>query len=138
MPVDRKTERLAQLVTFEGVSRRALKRLAMLADEVDLDAGAHLSEQGHVASQAFVVVEGTVVVERDGGEVASLGPGAVVGEVALLEHTARNATLVARTSVQLLVFGVREFEALLEEFPVLAERIRADAALRHGSEGAPA
>lgn len=137
MAVDRKSERLAQLSTFAGVSRRALKRLAELADEVDVPAGAHLSEQGGFASEAFVVMEGTVAVERDGAEVAVIGPGTVVGEVALLEHTTRNATVVARTPVHLLVFGVREFSALLEEFPELAERIREDARQRHGSTGPP-
>lgn len=138
MPVDRKTRRLEQLATFEGVSGRALRRLATLADEVELAEGAHLSEQGHLASQAFVIVAGYVTVERDGAEVATLGPGSVVGEVALLEHTHRNATLIARTPVDLLVFGVREFEALVEEFPVLGERIRAEAAQRRGPEGDPA
>ena len=138
MAVDRKTERLAQLATFDGVSGRALKRLATLADEVELPAGAHLSEQGHLGSQAFVVVAGTVGVERDGVEVASLGPGAVVGEVALLEHTGRNASIVARTAVDLLVFGVREFETLVADFPALGERIRAEAARRRGPEGTPA
>jgi len=133
MAVDRKTERLAQLTTFAGVSRRALRRLAMLADEVDVPEGAHLSEQGGTAAEAFIVMEGTVAVERDGDEVARNGPGAVVGEVALIDHSVRNATLVARTPVHLLVFGVREFEALLEEFPELAQRIREDAAHRRGT-----
>jgi CRP/FNR family transcriptional regulator, cyclic AMP receptor protein len=128
--IDHKTERLAELAPFAGASRRALKRIAALADETDVPAGTHLSEQDGFAAEAFIVMEGTVTIERDGEEVARIGPGTVVGEVALLDHTRRNATLVASTPVHLFVFAVREFESLLEEFPGVAERIREDASTR--------
>ncbi len=62
-----------------------------------LKAGELLMSQGETASQVYLVLDGMFVVEVDGREVAEIGPGAVVGERAALEHGTRTATLRATT-----------------------------------------
>jgi hypothetical protein len=62
-----------------------------------LKAGALLTEQGAHDGELYLLLDGVMVVEVDGNEVAEVGPGAVVGERALLEGGTRTSTLRART-----------------------------------------
>ncbi len=62
-----------------------------------LDPGETLVEQGAPGDELYLVLDGVLAVEIDGAEVAEIGPGAVVGEKALLEGGARTATLRAQT-----------------------------------------
>ena len=62
-----------------------------------LNAGTTLTEQGANDTVLYLLLDGVLVVEVDGAEVAEVGPGAVVGERALLEGGARTSTLRART-----------------------------------------
>ena len=59
--------------------------------------GETLVEQGAPGDELYLVLDGVLAVEIDGEEVAEIGPGAVVGEKALLEGGARTATLRAQT-----------------------------------------
>jgi CRP-like cAMP-binding protein len=60
-------------------------------------------EQGAPGDELYLVLDGVLVVEIDGEEVAEIGPGAVVGERALLEGGMRTATLRARTRCRVAV-----------------------------------
>jgi cyclic nucleotide-binding protein len=62
-----------------------------------IDAGDTLTTQGEAASDVYVVMDGLFAVEIDGDGVAEIGPGAVVGERAVLEGGVRTATLRATT-----------------------------------------
>ena len=60
----------------------------------------------------------------------TLGPGSMVGEMALIEHTPRSASVVAETPVRLLAFDNRSFQELLHEMPKAEERVKALLAAR--------
>jgi hypothetical protein len=62
-----------------------------------LQPGEALVTQGEAATQVYLILDGMFLVEVDGGEVAEIGPGAVVGERAALEGGTRTATLRATT-----------------------------------------
>ena len=62
-----------------------------------------LVEQGAPGDELYLVLDGVLVVEIDGEEVAEIGPGAIVGEKALLEGGTRTATLRARTRCRVAV-----------------------------------
>ncbi len=68
-----------------------------------LKAGEHLTEQGQEASELFLLLDGLLQVEVDGEVVAEVGPGAVLGERAMLEHGRRTATLKALTPCRVAV-----------------------------------
>ena len=55
--------------------------------------------------------------------IATLGPGSMVGEMALLEHRPRIATVVAETRMRLLGLDTRSFRALLDEMPKASQRV---------------
>jgi hypothetical protein len=66
-----------------------------------LAAGEVLAKQGSPGDTLFLVLDGIVEVQVDGASLGDLGPGAVVGERAMLENSPRTATLVARTALRI-------------------------------------
>jgi hypothetical protein len=64
--------------------------------------GNALMEQGTAGDEMFLVLDGTFAVEVDGLSVAQVGPGAIVGERALVEKGSRTATLRAITACQVI------------------------------------
>jgi hypothetical protein len=68
-----------------------------------LDAGDALVEQGDEGRELFLLLDGIVDVEVDGDVVAEIGPGALLGERALLEGGTRTATVWATTPVRVVV-----------------------------------
>jgi len=62
-----------------------------------LDADETLVAQGDEGDDLYLLLDGVLVVERDGEEVAEVGPGAILGELAVVEGGKRTATLRART-----------------------------------------
>ena len=65
--------------------------------------GALLTEQGAPGDEVFLLLDGVLDVEVDGNPLAELGPGAVLGERAVLGDGRRTATLRARTAVRVAV-----------------------------------
>lgn len=133
---DTRVELLRGLPLFELCSKRDLRRIAAIAVERELDAGAELIREGEPAGEFYVVVEGEVDVRRRGRRVAHLGEGSFVGEIALLSRSPRTATVIASTPLRVLAISGRDFVALLDTLPelwlkvarTLADRVDADEA----------
>lgn len=60
---------------------------------------------------------------KNGHEVATLGAGDGFGELSLLDHLPRSATVTAESDMDLLVLPAREFTSVLEEIPSMAVRL---------------
>lgn len=117
--MDQKVELLSRVPLLAALDRRGLNEVARLADEVDLPAGRVVTRQGASAAEFFVIIEGTVRVDRDGEHLRDLGPGDFFGELSLLGEVPRTATVTCITPCRLLVVGHREFHALLGKFPTI-------------------
>ncbi len=89
----------------------ALERVAFTLSEVELPGGTILMRQGDAADNAYLVAEGELVVDRDGREIGRVGPGGVVGEIALLRAAPRMATVRAQVPSRLLAIERDEFLA---------------------------
>jgi CRP/FNR family cyclic AMP-dependent transcriptional regulator len=122
-PVDAKS--LNQVPLFAGLSKRERERVARWADEIDEPAGYLLVNQGNFAHEFFVLLEGTVEVSKDGEHLADLGPGDFFGEIALVGHERRTATVRATTPVRAIVMHARDFGAMRSEMPSVCDRIEA-------------
>jgi CRP/FNR family cyclic AMP-dependent transcriptional regulator len=118
-------ERLRSLPLFEGLSHKELDQLAAWTDEVEVPAGSHLLDQGRYGVEFFVILDGTVEVRQDRHPIATLGPGDILGEIALLEDQVRTATIETITPVRAIVMDARSFASMMDHMPSVAERIRA-------------
>ncbi|HMU79472.1 MAG TPA: cyclic nucleotide-binding domain-containing protein [Microthrixaceae bacterium] len=114
---------LSSVPFFEGFSNDDLHRVVDLSQQMEATAGTVLVDQGDPGTQCYVIVEGQASVYVRGEHVASSGPGSMVGEMALIDHRPRTATVVADTPMKLLRFGTREFRTLLDEMPKASERV---------------
>jgi CRP-like cAMP-binding protein len=116
-------EHLSTVPLFSACSKKELQKLAKATDEITLPAGHVLMEQGHLGREAFVIVEGTAVVRRNGRKIAELGPGSAVGELSLLDRGERTATVKAETDLTVLVIGPREFGAVIDSVPSISGKL---------------
>jgi hypothetical protein len=89
----------ARVTAVATALERELSRMIVDASPhwLRLRRGATLVEQGEPGHELYLLFDGLLAVEVDGDTVAEIGPGAVVGEVALLEGGRRTATLRAVT-----------------------------------------
>ena len=122
--------RLRSIPVLEGLSARQLEQLARTMDELDLAEGTSLTAQGRLGHELLILAAGTAEVTIDGEHVADLGPGDVVGELALLRGPERTATVVATSAVRVIAMTGSAFRTMVDEHPVVAERIRTIAAGR--------
>jgi CRP/FNR family transcriptional regulator, cyclic AMP receptor protein len=123
---------LQNLPLFESLDRRDLERLSKWATDLDFPAGHHVVDQGEVAWEFFVILEGEAQVLRDGDELAVLGPGDFFGEMALQANDRRNASVVAKTPLRLAVMLGRDFKEMEEEMPHVAAAITSAITKRSG------
>ena len=137
---DLKQDRLKSTKLFATLDRKELDALSEATTELTVKAGTMLAREGHTGHEAFVILEGKVDIIVDGQKVNTLGQDEIVGELALLLHEPRQASLLAATDVRLLVIEPGRFEELLNRIPSmarqlvvsLARRLRdADALLHH-------
>ncbi len=109
-----------------AVIRRLLTPLAVPAGRV-------LVEEGARGNQFMVLVEGNASVSQGGQTIATLEPGALVGEMALLQDDGtgrRNATVTANTDAVIYVGSRAEFRQILQAAPSVARKVRETAAER--------
>lgn len=118
-----KAQRLGALQAFRGCNPTELAEVARNTTEVSLPSGQELCRQGEVGREAFVIAEGEAEVTINGQTVAILGPGDVVGEMALLERQPRAATVRALTPMNVLVLSAREFNHVVSDVPTATRRL---------------
>ena len=114
---------LERVPLFAGLSHREREQVARWADEIDIPSGKHLLDEGRLPHEFFVILDGEVEVTHDGRLLATLGTGDFFGEIALIEHGRRTASVVTSTPATLAVMSGSSFEAMRHELPQVAERI---------------
>ena len=120
---DTKLDHLANVKLFAACNKKELGIIGRASDEISVSAGKELVGEGSTGHEFFLILEGQAAVKRGGRKVATLGPGQYFGELALLDRGSRSATVVAETTMTLLVLGQREFSAVLDEVPGLAHKL---------------
>jgi Cyclic nucleotide-binding domain len=95
----------AIVTAVESALERELSRIIIGSDPPfrRLQPGQTLVEQGDPGDELFLLFDGVLAVEQDGEEVVEVGPGAILGEMALLEGGRRTATLRAMTRCRVAV-----------------------------------
>lgn len=120
---DVKTQALARAPLFEGLSKKALRQLARVTEDLAVEAGTVLCREGSLGREFFVIVEGTVEVTKGGKALATRGAGDFVGEIALLTTTTRTATVTAVTPVRCFILTRGDFRRVLDESPEIHRQV---------------
>ncbi len=122
---------LARVPLFLDLSKREVQRISAGTVLREYAAGQDLMQQGTPGVGLFVLVSGRVRVsarQEDGGdlhELAVMGPGEVLGEMALLDDLPRSATATALEPTQALLVPFQSFRAALREDPDITIKLLA-------------
>jgi len=117
---------------FESLPAEALLPIANLCSEVEVDSDEPLIQAGEIGDSLYVVVRGSVRVERDGATLARLGVGECVGEMAALDWEPRSASVLADEPTRFIRLDRNDLMDLIADHPelvvglaeVLVERLR--------------
>jgi CRP-like cAMP-binding protein len=122
--------RLRSVALFAGLSRKELKLLSTMTDEVALPAGTQLINEGAFSYEFLLITSGSVEVRRGGELVATLGRDDFVGEVGSMLDARRNASVVAASDLTAIVMTARDLRRVAEQIPSVGARIDAAIAAR--------
>lgn len=95
-------DRLTAISFFSALSPSEARRLAAFATETSVSAGQTLMREGDYSVELIAIEEGTADVLHDGRRIARLGPGDLIGEMGLLEHRPRSASVIATSPMRLI------------------------------------
>jgi CRP-like cAMP-binding protein len=116
------TELLARVELFDGLSPKEIDTLAVVCQEQTYATGDEITRQGQPGDELFIVMQGFVEVNRSlpSGEdsprtMVRLGAGQMFGEMALVDHGKRSATVLAASEdTRILAIRRQDFERLCE------------------------
>lgn len=132
MSLDTNVAALRDVPLFAEFGEDQLRLIAFNAVRRRFSEGQVLFRDGEAARSAFVVLSGEVEVAGKGvpGGTGRFGPGAMLGEMALLASGRRSGEARAVSQSEALEIPRPVFHRVLEEYPELAERLRARVAAR--------
>jgi CRP-like cAMP-binding protein len=122
---------LAHVDLFAGLDKKELRHIAGSCQERKFPAGSVLMQQGDTGAGLFVITSGHVKVtqatdpDRAEENLRTMGPGEVLGEMALLDDLPRSATVTAVDDVTALLLPIWEFRTILHSNPDIAVKLLA-------------
>jgi CRP-like cAMP-binding protein len=113
--------------TFAVLGKQALRILAIGAESRTLQSGAVLFSAGEVADGGYLVQQGSLLMEPDAashGTVFTVGPGTLLGELALVTDIVNPVTATAQEPTTVLRISRSLFHKTLEGYPAAAKKLR--------------
>lgn len=117
-------DKLQRLNRLESLSDDDLKKVIEKGTQVRLPAHWALLWEKTPADKAYLIVDGEVSVRKGKQEIARLGPGDVIGEMAIVAHKLRSASVVSMTPLEVIHFTREAVEQLFDEVPAFADAVR--------------
>lgn len=108
---------------FEGMSPGELKKASKSMREIRHPKGAEIMIRGDGGVGFLVILEGEAEVATPDGRHRTLGPGEHFGEMALLDHQGRSASVTARTDLVLAAVPEWGFKPFLQDHPEVTYRL---------------
>ena len=113
--------------TLAALGKQALRVLAIGAETRQLQSGAVLFYAGELADGGYIIQEGSLTLEpttASGSKEYDVGPGTLLGELALLTDTVSPVTAIAREPTVLIRISRSLFRKMLEGYPAAAQHMR--------------
>ena len=120
---DAKVDLISRVPLFARCSKKELRLIANLADQVEWPEGKTVIKEGRPGSEFFILIDGTASVSQRGRKVRDLVAGEWVGEIALVANVPRTATVVTSSPVRALVLTRGGFSRLIENSPSIAAKV---------------
>ena len=120
-------DRLRSLDRFSGLSDDELKKVADAGKVVHLPGQWSLMSETTPADKAYVLLSGEVAIRKGGETIATVGPGAVIGEVGILEKRLRTAAVVSQSELEVVHFTKEDLVRLVDEIPALRDALQTSA-----------
>ena len=114
---------LQRVPLFSDLDRKELERIAASMKQRTFDAGETVTAEGTSGVGFFVIESGNAKVTIGGEDRRRLGPGDYFGEVALLNESARTATITAESDLRCYGLTSWEFRPLVETQPSIAWKL---------------
>lgn len=124
------TTALEAVPLLAALSQRQRRKVAETARIRRFTEGTPLVVEGHAPNELFVILDGSVTVAVPGHASVALGPGSIVGELALLDGGPRTASVVADGPVVTLAVTGRRFRKLMQAEPSIAIGVAEELARR--------
>ena len=122
---------LARVDRFKDFSDAEIAAVVDAATYHTVPEGWAIIAKSTPGDKAYLILSGTVSVRRGGEEIAQAGAGDIVGEMALVDHKLRSATVVALTPLEVLNFTSSIVDELQAKIPHFREALSATTAERH-------
>lgn len=90
---------------------------------ISIQAGIPLFNEGEAGKTMYVLMEGTAAVMVAGQVIEVARPGALLGEMAVVDASVRSATVIARSACRLLSINSAQFDLLVRESPEFARHV---------------
>jgi CRP-like cAMP-binding protein len=116
-------ELLKRVPLFSDLDGKELQQIASSMKSRTFSAGQQIAVEGESGVGFFVIEDGQAKVTVAGDEVRTLGPGDYFGEVALITHGARTATVTADTELKTYGMTFWDFRPLVEDTPGIAWKL---------------
>lgn len=134
MSLQEEVDLLRKIPLFAKIDPSKLKLLAFTSERLTYQAEQVVFNQGDMGDAAYIIIDGdaSILINTDQGqiEVANLGKGDVVGEIAILCDVPRTATVRAKDALITLKISKDLFFRLVSEFPEIAVEIMRELAQR--------
>jgi CRP/FNR family transcriptional regulator, cyclic AMP receptor protein len=127
---------LDHIERFSKLSDEEVAKIARVGTYVTVPADWALMGEGTSADKAYLLISGEVSVRKDGKEIATLGPGDIFGEMGIVSHKLRSATVVSLSRLEALHFTRDQVEQLENQIPAFKEALEAAARERSGESTA--
>jgi len=123
---------LKRFPLFQDVPDDALLKVATFAELESHPEGAAVVREGGYANDFYVIEDGSAKVERDGQQLAELGPGDVFGEQALLEGEQRSASVIAASPLRVVKISHWELDKMKRDMPEVVAELNKQVEARKG------
>ncbi|WP_203338731.1 Crp/Fnr family transcriptional regulator [Nocardioides limicola] len=117
---------------FAGFSAKDIGRIKEAGTPVTLPEGWSPIWERTPSDKAYILLSGEVSIRHNGEEIATLGPGDIVGEASFVRHTLRTASVVATTPLTALHYTLEAVEKLCDDVPGFRARLEETVAERLG------
>jgi CRP-like cAMP-binding protein len=114
---------LKNIPLFSECSAKELGLVVKNSKERVLKAGTVIMDQGQTGREAYVILDGSASIKRNGKKIGTAKTGAVIGELSLLDNGPRTATVTADTDVTLLVVTERGLKATIDNIPAISRKL---------------